>query len=288
MPRLMVAALACAVTVVAAQEQPLPNFDDFVAQVKKHLQTDAERQTGYAFTERRTDQRFDASGRVKDQKVRVFEVYPALPGDSPYERLIEENGKPLPQSELDKQDRERQKKAEAYLREQKAMTDADRQKQLREYEKAMKKRADEVDDALAAFDIRMLRREQVEGQSTIVFSLTPKANARPHTDAGRILQHFSAQAWISESDHELVRIRAQAVDTVTFGFGLLARIDKGTTFAFERRKVNGEIWLPALSSYKGTVRLVLVPVRVGSTSEFSNYRKFSVETTTEIGVGSRK
>jgi hypothetical protein len=64
---------------------------------------------------------------------------------------------------------------------------------------------------------------------------------------------------------------------------LLARVHKGSRAAFERR-VNGEEWLPARASYTATARVMLLKMlRIGGTSEFSNYRKFTVETETRIG-----
>ncbi|HKC56005.1 MAG TPA: hypothetical protein VKC35_07755, partial [Vicinamibacterales bacterium] len=73
----------------AAQERPLPDYDAFAAQVKKHLATDEERQSGYMFVERRTEERLDGSGRSTRESVKVFEVYPGLPGEDRYRRLIE-------------------------------------------------------------------------------------------------------------------------------------------------------------------------------------------------------
>src|SRR5687767_8039103 len=100
----------------AAQDPPLPDYETFAAQVKLRLATDEERQTGFMFTERRVEQKLDASGRLKDEQVKVFEVYPGLPGEHRYRRLIEENGKPVPADELAKQDRERHKDVETYAR----------------------------------------------------------------------------------------------------------------------------------------------------------------------------
>ena len=51
----------------AAQDRPLPDQDAFAAQVKRHLATDEERQSGYTFIERRIEQKLDASGRSKDR-----------------------------------------------------------------------------------------------------------------------------------------------------------------------------------------------------------------------------
>jgi hypothetical protein len=48
--------------------------------------------------------------------------------------------------------------------------------------------------------------------------------------------------------------------------------------------VNGEQWLPARATYTASARVMLVRVlRIGGTSEFSDYRKFSVQTDTKIG-----
>src|SRR6267142_5796872 len=99
-----------------AQEQPLPDFDTFAAQVKTHLATDEERQSGYMFVERRSEQRLDSSGRTEHESVKVYEVYPGLPGENRYRRLIEEDGKPLPPTKLAERDRDRRKEVEEYAR----------------------------------------------------------------------------------------------------------------------------------------------------------------------------
>jgi hypothetical protein len=37
----------------------------------------------------------------------------------------------------------------------------------------------------------------------------------------------------------------QSIDTLSMGFGVLARLQKGSQLSFPRRRVNGEVWLPA-------------------------------------------
>ncbi len=71
-----------------AQEKPLPDFHTFAAQVKQRLATDEERQRNYTYTERRTERKVDSSGRPTSESVKVFEVYPGLPGEDRYLRLI--------------------------------------------------------------------------------------------------------------------------------------------------------------------------------------------------------
>ena len=280
MPRLIVLALLIPLLPSpAAQERPLPDFDAFAAQVKLHLATDEERQSGYMFVERRTDQRLDSSGRTLHESVKVFEVYPGLPGEDRYRRLIEEDGKPVGAAKLAQADRDRRKEVESYAK--RVASASGRQKETQEIEKERRHYNEAIDDIFRLYDIQMVRREPIEGHDTIFATLTPKPNVKPLTKDGGIMRHFKARAWISESDYELVRVEIEAVDSLSLGLGLLARIDKGTTATYERRKVNNEVWLPAQVTWTAGARVLLLKrLRVRGTAEFSGYRKFTVDTST--------
>jgi hypothetical protein len=263
----------------AAQERPLPDFATFAAQVKKKLATDEERQSGYMFTERRTEQKLDGSGRPTSESVKVFEVYPGLPGQDRYRRLIEEDGKRVPPQKLAETDRERRREVEAYA---KKMGDAsDRRKQEQQLDKERSRYS------AAIYDIQMVRRESVEGHDTILATLTPKSAVKPQTKDGDIMRHFKARAWVSESDYELVRVEIEAIDDLSIGMGLLARIHKGTTATYQRRKVNNEVWLPLQVTWTAGARVLLVRrLRIRGISDFSGYRKFTVDTSTTYSTPS--
>jgi hypothetical protein len=265
--------------IVGTQERPLPDYETFTAQVKKHLATDEARQSGYTFMERRIEQRLDASGRTTEEAVKVFEVYPGLPGEDRYRRLIEEDGKPVPPDKLAQQDRERQRDVESYAR--KLSSEPEREKATRAIEKERARYTAAVDDIFRVYDVRMEKRESIGGHNTILATLTPKADPKPRTDDGRIMTHFKALAWISESDYELVRAEIEAVDTLSFGLGLLARVHKGTVATYQRRKVNNEVWLPERVTWTASAKVLLLKsLRLRGVSEFSNYRKFTVDTST--------
>lgn len=271
---------------VAAQERPLPDYEAFAERVKSGLATDQERQSGYTFTERRTEQRLDSRGRVRGESVKVYEIYPGLPGEDRYRRLIEEDGTPVGADTLAKRDRDRRKKAEAYAR--KIANTRGYQKAVREYETARRTYSAAVEDIFRVYDIRMLRRERVDEEDTILAELTPRRRAAPLTDDGKVMRHFKARAWISEADAELVRVEIEAIDALSFGLGLLARVDRGTTATYQRRRVNDEVWLPAQVTWSGAARVLLVrKLRRRGMAEFSNYRKFSVDTSTTIAPPAR-
>jgi len=268
---------------LAAQDRPLPDQESFLKETRKHLQTDSTLQSSYVYTETRREQKLDKQGRISEESVKVFESYPGLPGEARWERLVSENGRPVPKEELAKQDRERQAKAAGMAKRLTEDGPKERARQEREYQKSRRERDDAVSDIYTVFDIRMTGRERIEGHDTIAFSLTPKADARPRTTEGGQMRHFKVQAWISESDYELVKLDAEAIDTLSFGLGVLARLHKGATLSFLRRKINGEVWLPAVVSYSGSARVsLLFTLRRAGSSEFSGYRKYSVDTSSTV------
>jgi hypothetical protein len=276
--------IACLAVPAVGQERPLPDYATFLAEARKRLQADDVRQSGYVYVETRREQKLDKSGRSTKETLDVFESYPAMPGEFRWQRQIVEDGKPVSPEDLAKKDRERQQKVLEYARKLEREPDKVRAAEAKKRSEEQRETDRAVDDALLVYDIRMLGRETIAGYDTVVFSFTPRKNSRPKTREGKVMRHFAGKAWVSETEYELVRLEAEAIETASFGLGLLARVHKGSKAAFERRKVNGEAWLPASASYTASARVMLVKMlRIGGTSEFSDYRKFTVATETTVG-----
>ena len=286
MPLRVAAALACLLaTSSAAQMRPLPDPGPFLEQVKKRLQPDEERQSGYMYVQTQRNQKLDKAGRSTSESVTVAESYPGLPGEGRWSREISRDGQPVPARELEKGDADRRKHAEDYARKLASNPAQVRASEATIREKRRREAAESVDDVYRVFDVRMTGRETIDGHDTIAFTLTPRPDVKPQTRAGNIMRSFSGRAWISESDYELVRLDVEAIDTVSIGFGLLARLHKGSQLSFQRRKINNEVWLPGSAKYSLSARVGLFAVlRRGGSVEFSNYKKFSVDTSTVIGA----
>jgi len=263
-----------------AQNRPLPGQESFLAETRKHIETDSTLQNGYVYVETRREQKLDKGGRTREESVKVVESYPGFPGEGRWERLIAENGRPVPAEELARQDRERQRKAGEMVQRLARDSSKELARQERELQTARREREEAVSDIFSnVFDIRMIGRERVEEHDTIAFVLTPRRDAKPKTRVGDQIRHFSVRAWISEKDHELVKLEAEGIDDLKSGLGVLARLHKGAQLSILRRKVNGEVWLPAVVTYNGSARVgLLVTLRRSGTSEFSGYRKYSVNT----------
>jgi len=277
-------AVSCALVAAArAQQRPLPDPQTFLQEARKHLETDDDRQRGYVYTETRRDQKLDKEGRPTSESTRIFESYPGLPGEGRWERVISEDGRPVPPRDLEKVDRERQTHAEEYARKLARNPAKLREAQAADRERRLRERAESIDEAFRLLDMRLQGREAIDGHDTIVFDLAPRPGVKSRTRVGGILRSFSGRVWVSEADYELVRLRLEAVDTVSIGFGLLARLHRGSRLSFERRKVNGEAWLPARANYSFSARVGLVALmRRGAIVEFSDYKKFGVDSAFQV------
>jgi hypothetical protein len=279
LPILVALGFLIAGSTFAAQHRPLPDQESFLIETRKRLETDGTLQSGYVYVETRRELKLDKGGRTREEPVKVFESYPGLPGEERWERLIAEDGRPVPPEKLARQDRERQQKAHEMVQRLSRDSSKELARQEREIQKARREREEAVSDLYNVFEIRMIGRERVEEYDAIAFLLTPRHDAKPKTRAGEQIRHFSVRAWVSESDHELVKLEAEAIDSLKFGLVGLAKLHKGARLSFLRRKVNGEVWLPAVVSYTGSARVgLLFTLRRSGTSEYSGYRKYSVDT----------
>jgi hypothetical protein len=276
--------LTAAAPAALSQDRPLPELQPFLAQARMRLQTDNERQRSYIYVETQRERKLDGSGRTRSESVKVVESYPPLPGESDrWERVLEQDGRKKTEAELARPDAERQKTAEAVARRLSTQSPADRAKAQRAYQEDRKEALDRINDIFVVYDIRMIGREAIDGHDTIALSLEPKPQSRPATREGKWMQYFRCRAWISESDHELVKLNVEAIRDANIGFGLLARMNRGTLMTFTRRFVNNEVWMPARADYTIKARVLMLKRYLqGGTIEFSNYRKFTVDTATTI------
>ena len=281
---------ACALLVLLAlglaaraQEKALPDPELLLAQLRKTLHSDRVLLSQYTYRQKNTENSLDKKGRVTKTEVEVYEMYPALDEDLSYARLISKNGQPTDPKELDKKDREHQKKVLERVGKGERDSAAAKEKRLAKAAEDRRKENETIDEAFALYAVSMKGREVVEGRDAIVLEFRARPDFTVKTDAGKILKKLKGRAWIDERDHELVRIEVELIDTVSIGFGMLARLSPGAHAMFRRRLVNNEIWLPAEARFTGNARVLLVKgLRVDASSEYSDYKKFSVDTATSF------
>lgn len=261
-------------TVTATRaEAPLPELESFAAEVKARLRTDRALQANYTFLERRQEIDVSKLGKVSVGSTKTYEVYPSLDPGQTYKRLVAVDGAPIDARELAKNDEKHRKDLE-----DQASADG-RAKHAREVADERRKEHEAIEEIFRVYQMRILGREELRGYQTIVGTLEPRANYKPKTDDGQVMKRFRARVWINEADYQLARVDLEAIDDVTYGWGLIGRLHKGAKITYERRKVNDEVWLPARLRIVGTGRSLLFrSFAIDSTTEWSDYKKFGVRT----------
>jgi hypothetical protein len=258
-----------------AEVQPLPDSAAFAAEVKARLRTDRALQAQYTFLERREEIEVSKLGKVKEGSVKEYEVYPSVVPGNTYKRLIRIDGRPIDPAQLAKNDEKHRRDVLAQVNE----SEDTRRKRERENAKQRAEERQVIDEIFSLYDIRVVGRETLNGYPTIVATLEPRPKYAPKTDDARVMKKFRVRAWVHETDYQVVKIDAEAIEDLTFGWGIIGRLHKGARAVFERRKINDEVWLPARVRLTGTGRAALFrKFAIDSVTEWFDYRKFSVRT----------
>jgi len=267
-------------------DRPLPDPEAFAAEVRARLQSDRALLSQYTYIERREEISVSKLGKVEEGPVKLYEVYPSREPGNTYKRLIAVDGVPLTPEELEKQDTKHREDVLREMEKRQNESPDDRAKRVR---KEAKERAEEqavFDEIFQLYDIRLVGRDVLEGETMVIATLDPKRDYDPRTGAGKMLKKVRARAWISEADYQIARIEAEVIDDVTYGWGILARLHEGTRAEFVRRKVNGEVWLPAKEIIHASGRSLLFrKFKLDTETTYSDYRKFEVSTGETYGQG---
>jgi hypothetical protein len=269
--------------IVAADNTSAPIVEDtraFLEEVRRNLQSDGALLEQYTFIETYTEKRLDGGGAVKKTKTETYEVYPSTEPRKLYRRLVARDGRPISEKELAERDRKQEERIAR--REGRRAAQTEQQRAAREAERQRKER-EVIDEVFRMDEFRITGREPVDGRAAIVVEFEPRPGYKPVTEGGKVVQKFAGKAWIDEADHQLVRLEATLLDSIGVGPLKIARLQKGASAYFVRRKVNGEIWLPSEARFSGKAKVLLVFGGVlDVTSRYFDYRKFSVGTEEEI------
>ena len=127
------------------------------------------------------------------------------------------------------------------------------------------------------------RRERFRGQDVLVFDFEPNPEFKAHKLVEKVVQKLAGVVWIDEKAHDVARLEAYFTGDMKFAGGLLANLQKGTSFVFEQAYVNNEVWLPTYAEAHVGVRVLLVKgFKVNAVTRYSDYKKFNVETLSTI------
>jgi hypothetical protein len=253
----------------SARVQSPPDVDALARKVRDVMRTEYAGPVRFNYTEEGRDVDVSMLGGVSIGPMQRFEVRQEPPGEA-WRRLVAVDGKPLDAAELARLDAEHRKKVERLRSE----TPRQRAARLKEEADELRERDEILDDAERVFAFSYLGRELIDGQPVVVVNLTPRPNARVTTSDGQRMKQFAGRMWLSDGYH-IARVRLHAVDSVSVGWGVVARVDPGSGFDFVRKNFAGA-WVASELTIEGSGRTLLFrKFEIKTVTKYSGHRPYS-------------
>ncbi len=252
---------------MAAGQQPdhaaIPEIPQLMREVHEHQKMLEKVRENYTYTSLQTIQDLDGNGRVKKTETDEFEEF--YVNGHLIARMVKKDGKALDDSDLQKESERVTKLVE---KAEKVPPD-----------QPLDGQAISVSRLLEIMDVRNPRRESYRGRPTIVFDFVGRKDAKTHGLAEDVSKKLQGTIWIDEADRQVAHLEVTFNDNFHIAGGLLASIQRGSSFYFDQALVNGELWLPTGGEGNIQARVLLVKgIRQHITERDFDFKRFHIET----------
>lgn len=221
--------------------KPLPDIHQLMKEVDEHQKQLDKVRENYTYTETQTTEDIDAKNHVTKTETREVEIF--YVNGHEIGRLVKKDGKPLDDSE---QQKETERVTKAVEKAQQPVTEKEAKNEIT------------LRDVLDVMEVRNPRRELYRGRPSFVFDFVGRKDAKTHGMAEDVSKKLQGTLWVDEADREVAHLDVSFNDNFHVGGGLVANIEKGSNLHFEQSPVNGEIWFPTAAEGTITMRLFLV------------------------------
>ncbi|MGH9640122.1 MAG: hypothetical protein ACRD3Y_08675, partial [Bryobacteraceae bacterium] len=238
---------------------PVPDVRQLMLEVQAHQKQLDNVRENYTYTSLETTEDVDASGHVK--KTETVKQDNFFVNGHLIARTVESDGKPLA--------------GHALSRENERVTKMVEKAEKTPPGQPLEGPSISVSRLLDIMDVRNPRREEFRGRPTIVFDFIGRKDAKTHGLAEDASKKLKGTLWIDEADKQVAQLEVGFDGNFRIAGGLLATIQKGSSFRFDQAPVNtgekdvgsgekdsspgnGELWLPTGGEGTMQVRLMLV------------------------------
>jgi hypothetical protein len=252
----------------------LPDLKALFKEIDENQKAIDKLKENYAGTRSEEETEYDKTGKISKRELHDYTFF-YLSGHE-VSTLIKKDGKPLSEEEQKKENEKVQKEIQDIEK-----RDAKREaKEEKAKEEGKENKDDDVgiETFLRACQFVNSRRERFRGQDVLVFDFEPNPEFKPHKLAEKVVHELAGVIWIDEKARDVARLEAYFVGDFRFGGGLIANLQKGTSFVFEQAYINNEVWLPTYEEAHVGVRVLLVKAfKVNEVTRYSDYKRFNVE-----------
>lgn len=244
------------------------NLQALLERMKVNMQANAVLAQQYNWDELWHNQNFDKNGKATvDESAKYENVF--VEG-LPHSRKVEENGKPL----TGKAATEEEKRYEKALEERRHMSLEEKRGFFhRNFYFSLP-----LCCLTTLFENRVTGEETFNGRKMLVVESTPRADARPATNAEKSVLGCKQTTWTDEQNDVPVRLEAVALENV-------GHLLKGSTVRFDRERLNppaddkaGQaVWVEQDFVSHFEMKIMLMTFHGITEENYSDYRKLQVD-----------
>lgn len=226
----------------------------------------------YTFREDSTVEFFDKDGKSKSVERTTKDVL--FYDGTQLEKVVARNGKSLTEREL----REEKEKIDKEIAKIKKETPAARAKRRGESAAAQKEELEGRRQLLEAFDLKLLGDSVVNGRPCWLIRGVPREGFQPKGRRADQLKKFQGEACVDKETSDWMRLDMKTTDTISFGLFIL-RLQPDASVKIDQTRVNNEVCFPQTVKISANARLLGMMKRVRIEVNYSDFRKFSTEST---------
>ena len=275
---LVMLAAAAIVTVTAglAAAEPVVPLRELVRKAVAGLHLEDERRDSFLFRARTERKELNNEGKVASQSSHVWDRI-EIDG-FPFGRTLERDGKPVTAAERKSEDAAIAKRLAVLKAPPSSLASLGGESEADVAAAAALKRRGQqgqwFHEFPEALDFQLLGEETINGRPALHLKAEPKPGYRAKNMRARVFEKLQAQIWIDKASSELVKADAEMFDTVSVGFGVIGRVEKGTRFQIHRRLVADGVWLIDSQSMRFDARIFYCKtMHPEASTQWSDFRR---------------
>jgi len=223
---------------------------------RSQISSSQTKQAAYTYTKVNVTEEFDAAGKVKERKEKVYQV--SFRDGSSQLKLLEVNGRAPADSDLKKL-AENESNYRLLTGKSKTARKDNRENFL-------------TPELVARFDFILVGQAPMNGRTAYEISFQPKNPAPPsHHVLDRLLDRLSGTIWIDAEEFEIARADIQLRSEVNLLGGVVGSLKK-LAYTMTRTRVADGLWFNTSSSGDFEGRKLIDSMRIKTKSESRNFK----------------
>lgn len=250
-----------------AQERP--SIDPLLHEVVSLQLKNIDARYHFRYNEEEITEELDAEGNPKRFDTKVMQWF-HTEYDS-YVKYLSVNGASYRPSVL----AEQQTKIDQQIAEVQSKSESQRLSMRAKIIEERDKEKDFIRSLPEAFEFQYAGEQTINGQLSWIYSFTPRPGFHPRSRETRFLKALAGQIWITQNEHQLIRLKGTLGEDVDFGAGLFGSVKRGSTITLEQAPGPEGLWFPAFTEMEFRAKVFVKGQNRIEISRYSQYVRVS-------------